>query len=223
MSLPSVTLRGMLAFALALVLLAPASAGTNDARVPSYAAFLRTINHQLAVWQSLLYARSLLEDARRLRLDPALLTALVTVESGWNPSARSVHGARGLGQLMPFTAARLRVDPLSGRDNLRGTSAYLHALLVDFRNARDPIRAALAGYNIGPLYVKEAAGHVPAAARGYVALVMHEYRHVRAHVPRTVPPPALLELPSAEASPRSPTGGDVGAFERRNATYWGGL
>src|SRR5262245_20309014 len=39
--------------------------------------------------------------ARELKLEPALLHALVTVESGYNPKARSPKGAIGLMQLMP--------------------------------------------------------------------------------------------------------------------------
>src|SRR5262245_61627378 len=47
--------------------------------------------------------------AREHKLDAALLHAVVTVESGYNPRARSPKGAMGLMQLMPDTAKRYAV------------------------------------------------------------------------------------------------------------------
>ena len=53
----------------------------------------------------------------------ALFKALVTAESGWNPSAGSPVGARGLTQLMPATAKTL--VPKYGTDNIRQGVGYL--------------------------------------------------------------------------------------------------
>ena len=50
------------------------------------------------------------EAARRRGLDPALVLAVVSVESGFRPEAVSPKGAQGLMQLMPRTAASLGVQ-----------------------------------------------------------------------------------------------------------------
>src|SRR5688572_7680080 len=58
------------------------------------------------------FAPLIADTARRHRLSPALLHAVVTVESGYNPSARSSKGAIGLMQLMPATAKRYAVTDI---------------------------------------------------------------------------------------------------------------
>ena len=68
--------------------------------------------------------RSFRPSRKSMQLDPALLHAVITVESGYNPKARSPKGAIGLMQLMPDTARRYAVaniwDP---RDNLQRRGA----------------------------------------------------------------------------------------------------
>src|SRR5471030_2813900 len=112
----------------------PASAAETPVAETNYATVLRTINPHLQIHESLAYARSLLADSERSKLDPNLIMALVTVESSWRQTAVSSHGARGLGQLMPVTAANLGVNPRDPSQNLRGASAYLRTLVDRFAN-----------------------------------------------------------------------------------------
>jgi len=131
-----------------------------------------------------MYAQELLSDARRMRMDPTLLMAVVTVESHWNPNSRSWAGAEGLGQLLPSTAHTLGVDPWSGRSNLKGMTMYLHRLLSLFHDAREPIRLALAGYNAGPLAVQRYGGVPPIGeTRNYVVKVMATWHHFKTRLP----------------------------------------
>ena len=164
-------------------LAAPASAQTRlgDGLADFYAGFVRSVNPRLALSQCQVYAQDILANAQRLRLDPALLAAVVTVESHWNPAARSWRGARGLGQLMPSTAHALGVDPASARDNLLGTSMYLHQLLGQFKTTREPLRFAVAGYNAGPGAVQRYGGIPPISeTQRYVVKVMNVMSDVRA-------------------------------------------
>lgn len=85
--------------------------------------------------------------ARDFRLDPRLVFALIRVESGFDPLARSPKNAQGLMQLIPETAERFGVrdvwDPI---ENLRGGMSYLRWLLSYFKG---DIVLTLAAYNAG--------------------------------------------------------------------------
>ena len=60
--------------------------------------------------------------ASRLKVDPALVEAIVAVESSFDPRAISPKGAIGLMQLMPQTASRYDVsDPFDPQENLTGS------------------------------------------------------------------------------------------------------
>ena len=105
------------------------------------------------------------------RVSPALVLALISVESAGNPAAVSRSGAKGLMQLMPDTAARFNVaDSLSPEQNIRGGVAYLDWLMNKFDD--DPI-LVLAGYNAGEGSVRDNKGVPPfPETRGYVPKVL---------------------------------------------------
>lgn len=85
--------------------------------------------------------------AQRQGLEPALVKAVVHVESAFRPDARSPKGAAGLMQLMPATAKRFGVyDFYHPAENLRGGTTYLRWLLQRYRGN---LQLALAAYNAG--------------------------------------------------------------------------
>lgn len=92
-------------------------------------------------------------EAGREGVDPLFLTALIQVESGFDPQAVSVSGARGLGQLMPATARGLGVDPTSVEDNVKGCAKMVGRLLRTYQHRADGKALVLASYNAGPTLV----------------------------------------------------------------------
>jgi len=165
----------------------PAGAAEAPAAEP-YAAVLRTINPHLQVHQSLRYARSLLADSQRARLDPNLIMALVTVESSWQQTAVSHSGARGLGQLMPTTAAKLGVNPRDPSQNLRGAATYLRSLINRFAGRGvETMRYAIGAYNAGPRAVEQFHGIPPYhETQRYVVKVLAQWHTLSIRVAKVL-------------------------------------
>ncbi len=113
-------------------------------------------------------------EAERHGVDPALVHAIIEVESAWNPRARSRKGALGLMQLVPDTAARFGVrDVFDPRQNVTGGVRYLRWLLDRFDNN---LEMALAGYNAGENAVQRAGGIPPyRETRQYIARLQERY------------------------------------------------
>jgi hypothetical protein len=127
------------------------------------------------------WAACVIDAADRGGLDARLIVALVAVESGWDAQAHSSAGARGLGQLMPATAAELRVDVADPEANLRGTVAYLGALVAHYAGypPAERYRRAIAAYNAGPAAVDRFDGIPPfAETRAYVSRVVALWRRL---------------------------------------------
>ena len=117
------------------------------------------------------YGNDILRETVGTRVSPALVLAVMSVESAGNSKAVSHAGAAGLMQLMPATAARFGVsDRMQPADSIRGGVAYLDWLLARFDN--DPI-LALAAYNAGEGAVDDNGGVPPyAETRAYVPKVL---------------------------------------------------
>jgi soluble lytic murein transglycosylase len=95
-------------------------------------------------------------------VDPAVALGIIRQESSFDIGAVSPSGARGLMQLMPFTAqavAKQLGSPVSlvslttdASDNMRLGTAYLQQMLTQFDNS---LPLAVAAYNAGPHRVVE--------------------------------------------------------------------
>lgn len=106
--------------------------------------------------------------ARKHDVPEDLFLRLVQQESNWKPNALSHKGAIGLAQLMPGTAAYLRVDPHDPKQNLEGGARYLAKQYREFGSWR----LALAAYNAGPGAVKKYGGVPPfRETRNYVKVI----------------------------------------------------
>ncbi|MEP9324678.1 transglycosylase SLT domain-containing protein [Paraburkholderia phymatum] len=123
---------------------------------------------------------SLVEQiAKRIGVDHALVMAVIDVESGGNPLAVSLKGARGLMQLMPQTGMLQGVNDLF--DPYQNVLAGVRLLDTHIATFGD-VSLALAAYNAGEGAVRKYGGAIPpyAQTQKYVKRVMQRlaaYRH----------------------------------------------
>lgn len=101
----------------------------------------------------------IMDVADKHDVPPALIRAIIMVESTFNPKARSKRGAKGLMQLMPKTAKHMGVkNPFDPSQNIRGGVKYFRYLLDKFRGNT---KLALAAYNAGAWNVIKHRGVPP--------------------------------------------------------------
>ncbi len=128
----------------------------------------------VTVW-GIPFAELINQVSLRQGLDPALVAAVVAVESNFDPEATSPRGARGLMQLVP--AAWEESAPVNCRAfecvlqpeaNLEAGTRYLRRMLDRFGD----VRLALSAYNAGPASVVRHRGSPPyAETQRYVTRV----------------------------------------------------
>lgn len=97
--------------------------------------------------------------APQYEIDPGLVLAVISVESGFNVQAISSRNAQGLMQLIPETAERFQVkDVFDAEDNIKGGMAYLRWLLAFFKG---DVALVAAAYNAGEGAVEKYRGIPP--------------------------------------------------------------
>jgi soluble lytic murein transglycosylase-like protein len=103
-----------------------------------------------------------------------MLLAVAEVESDLVVDARSPRGALGLLQVLPSTAAELRLDASDVRENVLAGARYLRMLLDRFQSTE----LALAAYNAGPTAVERKGARPNDETAAYVAAVTRQWRRL---------------------------------------------
>ena len=122
-----------------------------------------------------IYGKDILGATVGTNVSPALVLAVMGIESAGKSDAVSSAGAVGLMQLIPATAERFGVtDSTDPGQNIKGGVAYLDWLMKEFDN--DPLMV-LAAYNAGEGAVKANQGVPPyAETRDYVPKVLAAFQ-----------------------------------------------
>jgi hypothetical protein len=129
------------------------------------------------------YNSHVMAASHATQVEPALIHAVISVESAYNPAARSHAGAVGLMQLMPGTAKRYGVtDRLDPEQNIHGGARYLRDLKAMFNNN---LHLVLAAYNAGEEAVMKYGKKIPPyrETQNYVPKVLHHYQRYSASKP----------------------------------------
>jgi soluble lytic murein transglycosylase-like protein len=164
--------------------LATLSQGPKGARVSA-----PRLQHMQNVVES--YGTEILKATIGTDVSPALVLAVIGIESAGRADAVSSAGAQGLMQLIPATAERFGVtDAKDPAQNIKGGVAYLNWLMGEFD--RDPLMV-LAAYNAGEGAVKANAGVPPyAETRDYVPKVLAAWQVAQG---LCLSPPELISDP----------------------------
>ncbi len=112
-------------------------------------------------------------------VDPLLIYSIMHQESSFKSRAMSPKGARGLMQLMPFTAIRYGVTSIfDPKQNIEGGARYLRFLLDHFDG---DVNLALAGYNAGEGAVEKYGWRIPpySETQEYVRRISRRYTLLR--------------------------------------------
>ena len=122
------------------------------------------------------FAEIIRAAARAERLPPALIEAVIAVESAWRVHAASSRGAAGLMQLMPATAMSYGVTNIF--DPAQNIAAGAHHLRVLLDRYDQDVARALAAYNAGAVAVDRAGPHRrdwPGETLAYVPAVLGRF------------------------------------------------
>ncbi|MES2666417.1 MAG: lytic transglycosylase domain-containing protein [Pseudomonadota bacterium] len=146
------------------------------------------------------YGTDILKATIGTDVSPALVLAVIGIESAGRADAVSSAGAQGLMQLIPATADRFGVsDSTDPVQNIAGGVAYLNWLMKEFD--RDPLMV-LAAYNAGEGAVKANTGVPPyAETRDYVPKVLAAWQVAQGlciSPPELVTDPCVFKVISAD-------------------------
>ena len=145
------------------------------------------------------YGTEILKATIGTDVSPALVLAVIGIESAGRKDAVSSAGAQGLMQLIPATAARFGVSDSSDPvQNIKGGVAYLDWLMKRFDH--DPLMV-IAAYNAGEGAIDANAGVPPyAETRDYVPKVLAAWQVAQGlclSPPELVTDPCVFKVISA--------------------------
>ena len=146
------------------------------------------VNPRVSLGDAYRYAQLAVEASEKYpAVDPLLLVAIGTVESGYDPQATSTSDARGLYQIWPSTGRLLlrglgwAYDEAALYDAEKNTQAAALYLDILFSTYSDP-QLVLAEYNGGPLnagYFRAGVGALAAETRNYVPRVLQLHARLK--------------------------------------------
>lgn len=127
------------------------------------------------------FKKTINQQARLYKIDPALIRAVIHAESHFDQLAISKQGAQGLMQIMPATAKELGIkDAFNGQQNIQGGAKHLARLL---RKYGGNITLVSAAYNAGEGAVKKYSGIPPyPETKVYVERVKILHRRYLEHI-----------------------------------------
>lgn len=167
------------------------TAPVNVASIPAPRPAVRSLDERLLdlrADRATPFDREIAEVARRQRVDPLLLHAVIKRESAYRATVVSRAGAIGAMQMMPGTGRMLGLSP----SHLRNPRANIEAGARLLRRLADRYKGnfqlVLAAYNAGEGAVRKYGNRIPpyAETQHYVRAVLQEYGRLAARAGLTL-------------------------------------
>jgi soluble lytic murein transglycosylase-like protein len=137
--------------------------------------FILKKNKNISYWDAAIMSNSMVKYGGEYNVNPKLVCALIARESSFNAKAVSSSGAQGLGQLLPTTAAGLKVtDAFDPDQNIMGTTQYVSFLLNKWKAHPQQVSLALASYAEGHNAISRNGGY-SSKTKGYVEDIIKIY------------------------------------------------
>ena len=122
-------------------------------------------------------AQEIVSQSAKYHLDPKLIAAVISVESGFKKTAINRSGASGLGQLMPGTWRRLNIsNPFDIAQNVSATTRYLYKLYQCWDGDKNQTYLTLASYLRGEGTIKKRKSNLRTSTLDYVANILKKYQ-----------------------------------------------
>ncbi len=130
-------------------------------------------------------AKEIIRISNEENVDPLYIAAVISVESGFSPKAKSNVGATGLMQLMPVTAQYLskKLNKTSTPPKLTDTKTNIHLgviyLKVLNKRFKGNKKNVLAAYNMGPTKLRRIQtneGDIPEEVEKYADKIINRTR-----------------------------------------------
>ena len=130
------------------------------------------------------YGQLAIDAARKYGINPGIFIRQIGQESGWNPSAVSAAGARGIAQFMPATAQSLGINPDDPQQAIDAAAQVMRQGLDRYQGSY-PL--ALAAYNAGAGAVDQYGGVPPyPETQQYVSSILGESGQGNPQMPGTI-------------------------------------
>jgi soluble lytic murein transglycosylase-like protein len=120
--------------------------------------------------------RNIINQARTMGVEPAIVLSIAKAESGFNQNAKSAGGHIGVFQLSHATAKHMGLNPYDLNDNIKGGITYYKNMYNKFGS----MELAVAAYNVGPDAVKRNNNKVPKHSQRFVSTIMSSYNSYKA-------------------------------------------
>lgn len=152
------------------------SEAQNASEIQAIFVYIQKYHPEISSTDAKQIATELVLQSGENNIDPKFVAAIIGAESGFNKTAKSRSGAKGLGQLMSSTYAKFKVqNPFDIKQNVYATIQYVKNIVDQWDGHSMQLTYALATYLRGEFAVKRSNGNFSPFTTKYIGHVFKRY------------------------------------------------